>query len=491
MSETVLPADEMESDVVVIGYGGAGACAAITAHDGGAKVVILEKMPRPGGNTRVSNCSWFCPAPGTEQQAIEHIDTLCFDRTERAVIEAYVAAAGKNKEWLESLGATTKVTRFLNIRYPQVTHPSWPNFPGSAAMLNHTVVSERDDEPPGERLWALLSSHVEKRGIKVLTGTPAEELVTNEKGEVIGVLAENEGKKILVKARRAVILSCGGFEFNEDMKDQYLPVMPFYGIGNPGNTGDGIVMAQKIGAALWHMGVAVGGFGLKTKDYQAPFGISYPTPGFIYTNKHGKRFTNETGWELHFAWQAFYCFDPRHPGYPTLPIYGICDKDTIRKGSLHAGASGTARDYKWSADNSAEIAKGWIVEGKSLGDLAKRLGIAAATLEKTVAQYNGYCKAGVDPDFHRSRETLQPLLTAPYYAVELWPWMVNTMGGPRRDERARVLNTRRQPIPRLYSAGELGSLWGHLYCGGGNVGEALAVGRLAGANAAAESPWCS
>ena len=142
MSETVLPADEMESDVVVIGYGGAGACAAITAHDGGAKVVILEKMPRPGGNTRVSNCSWFCPAPGTEQQAIEHIDTLCFDRTERAVIEAYVAAAGKNKEWLESLGATTRVTRFLNIRYPQVTHPSWPNFPGSAAMLNHTVVSE-------------------------------------------------------------------------------------------------------------------------------------------------------------------------------------------------------------------------------------------------------------------------------------------------------------------------------------------------------------
>ena len=119
MSETVLPADDMESDVVVVGYGGAGACAAITAHDGGAKVVILEKMPRPGGNTRVSNCSWFCPAPGTEQQAIEHIDTLCFDRTERAVIEAYVAAAGKNKEWLESLGATRRLTTGCG------GHPLW------------------------------------------------------------------------------------------------------------------------------------------------------------------------------------------------------------------------------------------------------------------------------------------------------------------------------------------------------------------------------
>ena len=88
MMDKVSTADEMESDVVIIGYGGAGACAAITAHDAGAKVVILEKMPQPGGNTRMSMCSWFCPPPGTEQQAIQHIDTLCFGSTERAVIEA-------------------------------------------------------------------------------------------------------------------------------------------------------------------------------------------------------------------------------------------------------------------------------------------------------------------------------------------------------------------------------------------------------------------
>ena len=489
MIDKVSPADEMESDVVIIGYGGAGACAAIAAHDAGAKVVILEKMPRAGGNTRMSMCSWFCPPPGTEQQAVEHIDTLCFGRTERAVIEAYVAAASKNREWIESLGATTKVTRFLSIRYPQVTHPSWPNFPGSAAMVNHTVPPERDNESNGERLWTLLSGHVEKRGIKILTSTPAQELITNEKGEVIGAAAERDGRRISIKARRAVILTCGGFEFNEAMKDQYLPIMPFYGIGSPGNTGDGIVMAQKIGAALWHMGVAVGGLGLRTQEYAAPFGIAFAAPGFVYVNKHGKRFSNETGWELHFAWQALYCFDPKSPGYPTLPVYGICDKETLCKGALHWGASGTAFAYKWSADNSAEVAKGWIIQGKTPSELAKRLSMDEATLEKTVARYNEYCKSGTDPDFHRPRETLKPLATPPYYAVELWPWMVNTMGGPRRDGKARVLDTKGDPIPRLYSAGELGSLWGHLYCGGGNVGEALAVGRIAGANAAAERPW--
>lgn len=489
MNGEVPPGGEMEADVLVVGFGGAGASAAITAHDAGARVVILEKMPQPGGNTRLSMSSWFCPPPGMEKQAVEHIDTLCFGRTGRAVIEAYVRAASGNKEWIEGLGASTRITRFLTIRYPQVTHPSWPNFPGSAAMVNHTAVPESDDERVGERLWRLLSTNVEKRGIRTFANAAARELLTGEEGEVIGAVAEMGGRRVMVKARRAVVLACGGFEFNEAMKEQYFPIMPFHGIGNPGNTGDGIVMAQRIGAALWHMGVVVGGLGLKTKEFEAPFGISYASPGFIYVNKHGRRFTNETGWELHFAWQALAAFDPKSPGYPTLPVYGVCDRDTLRKGPLHLGVSGTAYGYKWSADNSAEVAKGWISQGKTIAELARRLSIDAATLEKSVTRYNDHCRAGTDADFHRSKETLQPLATPPYYAVELSPWLVNTMGGPRRDHDARVLNTEGRPIPRLYSAGELGSLWGHLYCGGGNVGEALAVGRIAGANAAAEKPW--
>jgi succinate dehydrogenase/fumarate reductase flavoprotein subunit len=237
------------------------------------------------------------------------------------------------------------------------------------------------------------------------------------------------------------------------------------------------------------MGVAVGGFGVKTDEADAPFPISYPGPGFIYVNKYGKRFTNETGWEIHFAWQSLCFFDPKRPGFPTLPIYGICDRETLRKGSLSPGGLGYGLTYKWSADNSAEVAKGWIKQGKTVGELAKQISMDEAILEKTIGRYNDSCKSGTDPDFHRARESLLGLATPPYYAIELWPWMVNTMGGPRRDFKARVLDTKGNPIARLYSAGELGSLWGHLYCGGGNVGEALAVGRIAGANAAAEIPW--
>ena len=489
MNEAARPAEELETDVLIIGYGGAGAAAAITAHDRGADVILLEKMAEGGGNNRVSNTSWFAPPAGTESQAIEHIDALCFGRTDRAVIEAYVEAASKNKAWIESLGATSRVTHLLNVRYPQVTHPSWPNFPGAAAMVNHTVPPELDGERVGQRFWRLLSGHVEKRGIRTILGAPAQDLITNDRGEVVGAVAEKDGRKISIKARRAVILSCGGFEFNEEMKEQYLSVMPFDGIGSPGNTGDGITMAQKVGAALWHMGVAVGGFGIKPKDATSSFGISYPAPGFIYVNKYGKRFTNETGWEIHFAWQALCFFDPKRPGFPTMPIYGICDAETLRKGALTWSGAGYGVEHKWSADNSVEVAKGWIKQGKTVGELAKQISMDEAALEKTLGRYNDYCKTGLDPDFHRARETLQPLATAPYYAVEIWPRMVNTMGGPRRDAKARVINTKGEPIARLYSAGELGSLWGHLYCGGGNVGEAIAVGRIAGEQAAAETPW--
>ena len=488
MGDSPPTSDSMDCDVVVIGAGGAGASAAISAHDAGASTLIVEKMPHPGGNTRISNCSWFCPPAGTEEQAVEHIDALCLGRTDRSVIEAYVTAASKTKEWIEGIGGQTRITHFLNIRYPQVTHPSWPAFPGSAAMVNHTVGAEGDTNPSGERLWNLLSGNLDKRGIKIITSAPARELCSNDKGEVTGVVVECGGKRVMVRARRAVVLTCGGFEYNEKMKEQFLPLMPFHAVGNPGTTGDGITMAGAVGAQLWHMGVVVGGVGVRVKEYAAPFAISYAAPGFIYVNQGGKRFTNECGWESHFLWQSFYAFNPKRPGYPTIPMFGICDQETLRKGALHVGGAGLNLAYKWSADNAAEVAKGWIVEGGSPRELARRIAVDQAVLEKTIEKYNSHCAAGTDPDFHRARETLKALGTPPFYAVELWPRMVNTMGGPRRDASARVIGENGRPVPRLYSAGELGSLWGHLYCGGGNVGEALAVGRIAGVSAAGEQP---
>ncbi|MBI4295809.1 MAG: FAD-dependent oxidoreductase [Chloroflexi bacterium] len=491
MTERTLDRAGIEGDVVIIGAGGAGASAAIVAHDAGAKVILLEKMPEPGGNTHLSSASWFCPSSDAESQAkaIRYTETLCLGNTDREVVQAYVEEATKTKTWIEALGGTTRVTRMLTIRYPQLTHPSWPNFPGAEAQVNYRLHYERDDERFGQKLWDLLSANLERRGIKIMCSTPARELVTNQQGEVVGVIAERDGQRISIKAKRAVILTCGGFEYNDALKERYLPFKPIYPIGNPGNTGDGITMAQKVGAAMWHMRVWVGGLGFKAPEFQASFGISFAAPAFIYVNKDGKRFANELGQESHFSWQALCYFDPKKPGYPTIPVYGICDRETLRKGPLGPRGSGLNRDYPWSLDNSAEIAKGWIKQGKTIRELARQISVDEAALENTIAKYNECCKTGVDADLHRAKETMEPLKEAPYYAIELWPRMVNTMGGPRRDGKAKVISTGGQPILRLYSAGELGSLWGFLYAGGGNVGEVLAVGRIAGRNAAAEKPW--
>ncbi|MBV9554774.1 MAG: FAD-binding protein, partial [Alphaproteobacteria bacterium] len=142
--------------------------------------------------------------------------------------------------------------------------------------------------------------------------------------------------------------------------------------------------------------------------------------------------------------------------------------------------------YEWSEDNSAELAKGWIKTGETLPALAAVAGLDAAALIETVQRWNRDCDAGRDAAFGR-KLMLQPLVEPPFYAIELSPSMLNTQGGPRRNERGQIVRPDGAPIPRLYSAGELGSIYSYLYQGTGNIGECLAFGRIAGRNAAGET----
>ena len=189
-------------------------------------------------------------------------------------------------------------------------------------------------------------------------------------------------------------------------------------------------------------------------------------------------------------WRTVSFFDVSRRWYPRIPSYAVFDDVTRRRGPLHPSYKvGAIRDhYEWSLDNSKEVAKGWIKRGKTIRELAKKISVDESMLENAVARYNECCKAGIDTEFGRSRESLEPIEQSPYYAIELRPCLLNTQGGPRRDKEGRVLDTKGKPIPRLYSAGELGSLWGFLYDGGGNLAECLASGRIAGRNAAAEKP---
>ncbi|MFC1533496.1 FAD-binding protein [Thermodesulfobacteriota bacterium] len=474
---------DMTTDVLIIGYGGAGATAAITAHDNGAEVTILEKMPDSGGNTRISAGVIMHP---NKIEAVRYIEELCCGTTERDIIETYVQEAMGTKTWLEKLGGEVIIPKISRATvYPQMRRPCWPNVPGGEFIEMCRIKPDKSG-PIGESLWRLLSNNVNLRKIKVINDTPVKELVTNRQGEVVGAIAERKGKKIKVAARKAVILTCGGFQNNEAMKQSFLSCRTSYSGGSRGNTGDGIVMAQKVGAEMWHMTAVAGSYGFRVPGRKASFYFILFGERFIYVDTDGKRFINEAGQESHNVWGPLTLFDPDRRCYPRIPCFAIFDDATRQKGPISISHIGANHDYKWSSDNSKEIANGWITKAETIGELSKKISIDEVSLEDTVQKYNAFCHAGKDTDFGRSRESLGPLENTPYYAIKLWPCLLNTEGGPRRDKDAKVINYEGNPIPRLYSAGELGSLWGGVYEGGANLAECIAFGRIAGRNAAAE-----
>ncbi len=495
---------DCEAEVVVVGYGGAGACAAIAAHDAGSQALILEKAPLGGGNTGCSGGGMRIPS--NVASAIEHYRALTQGTVDEesicALAEAMVDLPHRLKEW----GA--------ELEYSPM-EPEYPTLPGSegfhqVASLARTADLEEDQQERevgwvayGDQLFSFLENLVKERRIGVMYETPAKELVQDlVTKEILGVKVESQGGVIYVKARKGVVLACGGFQNNHEMLVDFLPYatqLPIYPYGTPYNTGDGIVMASQVGAKLWHMtGCELGNFAPKAPSEK--FGVGFRLVRHlpigsqaIYVNKYGKRFMNESILLSHrkdlFKVQ---CFDHDSAEYPNIPLYIVFD-ETFRKKrpivGMHMGWWCTHRLYEWSDDNSAEIEQGWIVKANTIKELAKEIGVGSDALEETVTRYNEYCRIGQDSDFGRSQEWLVSLETPPYYAAELCEPIINTQGGPKHNARAQVLDQNDKPIPRLYAAGELGSFFFPLYEGASNIPEALAFGRIAGEQLAGLRPW--
>jgi len=478
---------DMEFDVVVLGTGFAGLSTGITAKDAGAEVAILEKMPKEheGGNSRVSGNMWWTPTNLPE--AVQYIEALCYGLTDSESIRALAEEMMRLNQWLEALGINPKPLGFFQ--------PEHPELPGSGCVRtwSNNGVSAQG------HLWIPIREQVEKREIEILYETPARDLILEPQSrEIIGVQAENRGRSISIKARRGVVLACGGFEFNFDMQKQFLPGWPTYGRGTPGNTGDGIRMAQKAGAALWHMNNSLAGIGCLIVPEYAPVMIpaAIPGSGYIVVDKAGKRFMNELRENRHgFGHkEKLLYFDGIAGDFTRIPCFGIFDETTRTRGPVVSSTSWKFGWFSWfsgyqaSRDNLKEIEKGWIVKGDTLAELAGKLEMKPADLEDTVARYNEHCKNGTDPDFARPKRSLVPLEKPPFYCVKLYPATYNTQGGPRRNAKCQVVDPDYRPISRLYSAGELGSFWGWMYNGGGNNAEALCTGQIAGRNAAAAEP---
>lgn len=477
---------DREVDVVIVGYGGAGSAAAIEAHDAGAEVLILESTEQGGGNTRVSFGGFLCPA--NVEEAITYITGL-FDLSlstkDENLIRVFAEESVNNVEWITGLKEGTTVHQYGGAGYPMVE--------GADSMKKYVVHGDGKGLVGfAINLFKLFQYAVEEqRHIPILYNTPARRLVTDADGEVVGLVAESDGREVAVYARRAVILTCGGYEADEQLLQNHVKGYPLYNIGHPGNKGDGVRMAQKVGAGLWHMNGVSCGFGLKVPEFESAFGMFISRKAHIFIDKTGKRFVEETGIENHAGLLAVDFYDTRALHYPRLPFYAIIDETTRKKGRISkaAGLGSNAFTYEWSKDNSREIEKGWLVKGESLAELAGKLNISPSNLEQTILRWNEMVDQGEDTDFGRNidPDVQMKIETAPFYAVVMHPALINTQGGPRRNEKSQVLDAFGDPIPRLYSAGELGSMWGIIYQGAGNIAECIVFGRIAGKNSAAET----
>jgi succinate dehydrogenase/fumarate reductase flavoprotein subunit len=465
-------------DVLVIGCGPAGGSAAIAAHDAGARVLVVEKRQEDGGNARFAGGFLF-DVRGAE--AVRHVETLFFGKTDRAVAQAYVRGLNDLPSWIAQLGGEAVGVDPPPGSFPAVI-PSWPHVPGSDGV-RYWVVGGQPALRRGEALWHLLAQNLTARGITVRHGHAADHLVVSDDGRVSGAVVTSHQGSTLVTASRGVVLACGGFEADEYFKDAFLPVPHQYRVGHDGNTGDGIRMAQDIGGALWHMSESFGWYAFKTAEHAAAFAIDFHGPGFVLVNAAGQRFGDETGYEVHERLRALVNVKPAHGYYPVLPLYGICDGATLRAGPLN-GVVGTPNDYRWSADNLAEVREGWIRPAGSPEQLAERIGLDSSALARTLTEFNAAATAGRDELFGRRAEYMAALDLADLYAIELWPAVATTSGGPRRDAWSRVVRPDGAPVAGLYAAGGAGSVWGPFTHSGGGLTDALVFGRLAGQQAA-------
>jgi hypothetical protein len=256
-------------------------------------------------------------------------------------------------------------------------------------------------------------------------------------------------------------------------------------------------MALAVGADLWHMNNYAGpSMALKVPEYKTTFSMTplhfgHEQPGgMIVVGPDGKRFGDEKYRTRHGKVHANGRWMPLSV---PCPMHMVIDHALFTHGPLYdkhpvSGWGRIVERYDWSEDNVAELERGWIKKADTLAELAEVIGVSAAALEESVARWNENCAAGEDRDFGRAK-MLVPFGAGPYYAIELAPSMLNTQGGPRRNEKAEIVRPDNTPIARLYSSGELGSIYSYLYQGTGNIGECLAFGRIAARNAVALTPW--
>lgn len=500
----------VEADVVVVGCGLAGMTAALEAHDSDpdATIIILEKMSESeaGGNSRVSGQSLSFPsemdAYRRYQEALNEPNPI-----PSHLMSAWVEGRSGQKDWVQSKAAEAG----FELAAWGDFGAEFPRMPGSACIedlytLRPAGLSSGGSIPRVERpfpsgVYLCFKRLLNQSDCIVVHHEAAvrDLIYDQDSREVFGVVAEQHGNSIAIKARRAVVLAMGGFEADPEKLATYsgytADVIPY---GSPHNTGDGVAMLQRVGAKLWHMRnfTETGGIHPGIKPPGLSPMIRNPRPSatsWIDIGRDGKRFYPEAAQyhDTHFKHQLHGQWEDVKTAR-VMPVHMIFDDNARAAEKLVAGGLTWAvivEGCEWSDDNLAEVEHGWIKKANSIRQLATMIDRDPDTLEAEVQQFNEYARAGFDPLFGRDPDTMTPIEQPPYYAVAIVPGLICTTGGAMRNEKGQVLDENERPIPRLYEAGELGSFHSNLYQNGSFLTEAMLSGRWAGSNSICEEPW--
>jgi succinate dehydrogenase/fumarate reductase flavoprotein subunit len=505
---------DVEADVIVVGYGYAGAVAALEAAEADADVLLIEKMPDPGGISITSGGN--VRTVEDPERGFAYLRASNAGTTPDSVLKAFAVGLAQMPAYFEKLckanGATVD-RRQADGNYPfpgtetfgYVSIKHVPDFDPAASypFVSSYVPIER---AAGVRLFKVIEDNIRARNVRVMLSTPARRLISGPNREIRGVAAQQNGYAINIKARRAVVLACGGFEASPELQMQFWQEKPVLNAAYAGNTGDGIRMAQDVGAALWHMWHYHGVYGFKHPDPDYPFGIRPKRlpdwiPGeaahpdvkvpWIILDRNGRRFMNEyQPYTQDTTWRAMALFDSLSMSYSRIPAYMLMDEPGR---GVYPIVSPTFNDrrfkFKWSETALRELEAKILHKANSLPELAAMLRVDANVLQATVADWNAACEKGDDCVYGRPPSSMVKIATPPFYYAEVWPLCSNTHGGPAHDAEQRVLNPFGEPIARLFAAGELGGVFGHLYISGGNLAECFVGGWTAGRNAARLPSW--
>lgn len=513
-------------DLIVVGFGFAGAAAAIAGADAGARVLLLEKMPQPGGISITAGGGLRVAKDA--DAAFTYIKASNAGRTPDHNIWPIAEGMTWLPGWFETLAASCDAKTQMDLRegnYPfegfdklymlevesiEGFEPA-KEYPHAKALTGGTRRdrggAKGSSTGGGMGVFKVVDSAIKARGalIDVRLSAPVTRLITRA-GEIAGVRADIDGESRDIIATRGVILACGGFEGARDMQEQYWQISPVLSSACRGNTGDGVRMAQAVGADLWHMWHFHGTYGFKHPDHEEvgirmkrlpdwrPAGFGHPSDAddraakmaWILVDQDGQRFMNEySPYVQDTGHRDMEPYDPGTLRFPRVPCWCVFDEQGRQLypiGSPIINDGDRSVHYDWSADNLKEVDNGLLHRADTLDELAAFMGIEASVLKDSVEAWNRAVDSGSDR-LGRPQASMVKVEQGPFYCGQMWPVISNTQGGPRHDEHQRVINPFAEPIDGLYTAGELGSIWGSLYTGGCNLAECFITGKLAAEHA--------